>query len=246
MLKSILTAGAISVVAGHGAVAPREARPGADRIGAIAGRVIDAESHRPIAAAQVEVIGTRRGTITNDSGYYHIVDLPAGMMDVRAVSIGYDPILVSDVRVMPSDTVELDFALYASRVEIDDLVIYPDTFPLVPRDSVKRTAIALPLMVDVTIAGRVLDTESGQPVAAAHVEVIGTNHADRTGCDGYYAIRNVTARTLNVRASAVGYRQVTIPYQRGEHGDTLVLDFALRPIVALTDGTVMRGAPRCP
>ena len=81
--------------------------------GKIQGRVVDAQSGEPIAAAQVEVVGTNRGNITNDEGYYFINDVPPGLMDIRAEGLGYGAVVVNDQRVL------------AGHAALADLVHHP-------------------------------------------------------------------------------------------------------------------------
>ena len=90
--------------------------------GKIQGRVVDAQTGQPIAAAQVEVVGTNRGNITNDEGFYFINEVPAGLMDIRAVSIGYGTVVVNDQRVLAGQTLTQNFQLAPSAVEIEAIV----------------------------------------------------------------------------------------------------------------------------
>ena len=46
---------------------------------------------RPLANAQVVVVGTKLGAMTNDAGRYTIAGIPAGTHTVRATLIGYAP-----------------------------------------------------------------------------------------------------------------------------------------------------------
>jgi hypothetical protein len=52
--------------------------------GKIEGRVFDAGTNQPLAGAQVVVVGTGYGNITNADGYYFINNVPAGVLDIRA------------------------------------------------------------------------------------------------------------------------------------------------------------------
>ena len=94
--------------AAHHQLAPR----------ALSGRVVDAGSGQPIGAAQVEIVGTNRGAITDDDGYFRIVvddEAPlSGRRDVRAVSIGYAPIVYEDLLIEPGAVIE--FRLEPSAV----------------------------------------------------------------------------------------------------------------------------------
>lgn len=57
--------------------------------GAVLGRVRDAESQRPLEGVTVSVKGTSLGFVTNDSGWYGISRVPAGMQTIQARLLGY-------------------------------------------------------------------------------------------------------------------------------------------------------------
>ena len=59
-----------------------------------------------------------------------------------------------------------------------------------------------------TIAGRVTDATSGQPIVAAQVSVVGTTLGTQTNGEGSYAIRGVGAGQVEVRVLRVGYAEL--------------------------------------
>jgi len=77
-----------------------------------------------------------------------------------------------------------------------------------------------------TVAGRVTDQASGQPIAGARVTITGTSFIAQSNGDGRYTLARVPGGQLAVRASAVGYgaasRVVTV-----NAGETAVVDLAL-------------------
>src|SRR2546426_7728741 len=56
-----------------------------------------------------------------------------------------------------------------------------------------------------TVAGRVTDQASGQPLVGARVTVMGTSLIAQTNADGRYTLSRVPGGQLTVRASAVGF-----------------------------------------
>src|SRR4051812_4514808 len=64
--------------------------------GRISGTVT-ATTGEPIVGAQVVVIGTSLGAITNEQGHYAIGAVPPGEHRVRASRIGFTPIAVDSV-----------------------------------------------------------------------------------------------------------------------------------------------------
>jgi hypothetical protein len=77
-----------------------------------------------------------------------------------------------------------------------------------------------------TVAGRVTDQASGQPLVGARVTVMGTSLIAQTSADGRYTLSRVPGGQLTVRASAVGFgaasRVVTV-----NPGETAVVDLVL-------------------
>jgi len=55
----------------------------------IRGRVIDAETKKPLAAANVSLLGSSFGTHTNDDGSFELRNVPPGPVSVRVSFIGY-------------------------------------------------------------------------------------------------------------------------------------------------------------
>jgi len=67
------------------------ARPAPAPAGIVRGRVIDKESGQPVIAAQITVVGTSLGALTNNDGQYVINGVTAGQVTLRAARIGYQP-----------------------------------------------------------------------------------------------------------------------------------------------------------
>ncbi|HZF68474.1 MAG TPA: SusC/RagA family TonB-linked outer membrane protein [Gemmatirosa sp.] len=80
-----------------------------------------------------------------------------------------------------------------------------------------------------TVAGRVTDATTGQPVVAAQVSVAGTNLGSVTNDSGRYTLRGVPARPVTVRVIRIGFAErtavVTVP-----PGGNATQDFALRQL----------------
>ncbi|MGQ0813187.1 MAG: TonB-dependent receptor [Gemmatimonadota bacterium] len=108
----------------------------AQEVGKIQGRVTDAASGQPVAGAQVVIVGTRIGNITNADGFYFINNVPAGLQDLQAQYIGYQTVTVRQQRVLAGQTLTQNFTLTQSAVEIAALEVVGETRPLVPRDQV--------------------------------------------------------------------------------------------------------------
>ena len=109
--------------------------------GKIEGRVFDAATNQPLAGAQVVVVGTGYGNITNADGYYFINNVPAGVHDIRAQYIGYQTATVTQQRVLSGQTTRVDFRLPTQAVELEAITVQGDISPLAPRDKTVSKAI---------------------------------------------------------------------------------------------------------
>ncbi len=116
--------------------------------GKIQGRVTNAQTGEPIAAAQVVVEGTTLGNITNDEGFYFINEVPAGLHNVRASSIGFRAVVISEQRVLAGQTTTLNFQLEQTAVELEAITVLGERNPLVPRDQVSSKAIVTGEAID--------------------------------------------------------------------------------------------------
>ncbi|MBW8773267.1 MAG: carboxypeptidase-like regulatory domain-containing protein, partial [Gemmatimonadetes bacterium] len=127
----------------------------AQSTGKIEGRVRD-NSGTPIANAQVFIVGTAFSALTNAQGYYFINNIPTGSVDMRAAFVGYRPVRVSGVLVRGGQTGTQDFALEASVVSVQDIVVTAER-PLVPRDQVSTKPTVSGDMTDQLPVNRIND-----------------------------------------------------------------------------------------
>lgn len=89
----------------------------------VVGRVVDAQSGRPLAGAQVMVDGTRLGALAGVDGRYLIRMAPPGTLAVRAVMIGYATKTVTGLTVAEGGAVEVNIALDQSAVELEGITV---------------------------------------------------------------------------------------------------------------------------
>src|SRR5262249_53778859 len=86
--------------------------------GTITGRVAERDTQRPLASVQVRVIGTSRGAVTDDSGSYRIVNVPAGPTQIAAQRLGFGP-QARIVAVTPAGVTTADFAMAPAVTTLD-------------------------------------------------------------------------------------------------------------------------------
>ena len=92
------------------------------------------------------------------------------------------------------------------------------------------------------LEGRVTDL-TGQPLASAQLQIVGTAFSALANPRGYYFINNLPAGTVNVRATLIGFDQVQVQGLRILAGQTVTQDFALAlRVVELQEITVVSAA----
>ena len=91
--------------------------------GKLAGRVIDKDKDEPLIGANVMVVGTTLGAATDLDGNYYILQIPPGTYSVRFTMIGYQSLVINDVRVKVDLTTTTNGALAESVVGLDEVVV---------------------------------------------------------------------------------------------------------------------------
>ncbi len=114
----------------------------AQNTGKISGRVIDQATGESIPGANVAVVGTTYGSITDVDGNYFILGVPVGSYDVQASFVGYQSETITGVQVSSGYTRELNFQLSEGDIELGEIVIEYER-PLIQKD-----AVGTPKIVD--------------------------------------------------------------------------------------------------
>lgn len=91
--------------------------------GQIVGTVIDSLSGSPLPGVNVIIEGTQQGAAADGEGSYTISGVEAGTYDVRATFIGYAPETIEGVEVSAGEATQVDFAMQAEEVALEDLVV---------------------------------------------------------------------------------------------------------------------------
>jgi TonB-linked SusC/RagA family outer membrane protein len=90
--------------------------------GRIQGLVTDETNGRPLVGAQVLVVGTGLGGLTNADGRYALGEVPVGERTVEVQLLGYGQ-AQQTVQVPADGTVTADFQLGASAIALDEVVV---------------------------------------------------------------------------------------------------------------------------
>lgn len=80
-----------------------------------------------------------------------------------------------------------------------------------------------------SIAGKVLDSETGETLIGANILIRGTTIGTTTDLDGSYTIRNVEPDSYDLVFSYIGYTSKTVTGIEFKAGDTATVDLTLAP-----------------
>lgn len=87
----------------------------------IRGTVVDSTDQRPVVNAQIALVGTTLGTMSNAEGAFVIARVPAGSVDLRVQRIGYQPTTTS-ITLGAGDTAVVRIAMEPSAVQLSAVV----------------------------------------------------------------------------------------------------------------------------
>ena len=94
----------------------------AQTTGTIRGRVVDAQTQRPLAGAEVSVVGTQRRMTTNEQGDFLLVSMQPGTHQLSVSFIGYAA-AEQTVTVAAGQTARADFELSTDAISLEAVVV---------------------------------------------------------------------------------------------------------------------------
>ncbi|MBN2288095.1 MAG: carboxypeptidase regulatory-like domain-containing protein [Candidatus Glassbacteria bacterium] len=103
--------------------------------GKLEGYVRDKDTGAPLAGAQVSVEGTRLGNITNEDGYYFILNVPVGSRNATAQFTGYQKTTISHKLILAGQTARVDFTLSSTVISLEGITVESEATPLIIRDN---------------------------------------------------------------------------------------------------------------
>lgn len=90
--------------------------------GTVGGRVTAEGTGEPIVSAQVVLVGTALGTLTDNQGNFVIPGVRAGRYEVKVQSLGYQ-LATRSLQVEPDKLNRVEFQLAISAVALDEVVV---------------------------------------------------------------------------------------------------------------------------
>ncbi len=109
--------------------------------GKISGVVRDKETGEPLLGVAVSIFGKPIGSLTGEDGRYNILNVPVGTYSLKAQSIGYRSVEVTDVTVNVDLTTTYDFELSQLTLETGEVVVVRAERPLIRTDQTASMTI---------------------------------------------------------------------------------------------------------
>lgn len=109
--------------------------------GRIKGKVVDLQTGEPLIGANVIVVGTTYGASTNVDGEFVILNLDAGVYEIKASYLGYKPVTIQNIRVNSDLTTYVDFELPSEDITTEEITIVAKK-PLIKKDATSSVRIA--------------------------------------------------------------------------------------------------------
>ncbi len=144
--------------------------------GKIAGKITDASTGEALPFVNVIVEGTATGAATDVDGNYFIINLSPGTFSVKASAIGYNSVVVTDVKVASGFTSNVDFKLQPTSVELNQEVVVVAERPLIRKDITASTAVVGADMISqlpVTEVRDVLQLQAGVVTSGNDIHIRG-------------------------------------------------------------------------
>jgi outer membrane receptor protein involved in Fe transport len=102
--------------------------------GKLVGKVIDKKTKEPLAGISILLVGKSIGAATDLEGDYVVLNIPPGVYEVRASSIGYRSVTMTNVEINMDHTTTLDFELEETVIELGEGIVIKADRPLVEQD----------------------------------------------------------------------------------------------------------------
>jgi len=134
------------------------------QVGKIDGRVVSEDTGEPIPGANVLIEGTTTGAAADMDGRFSILNVRPGTYTVRASAIGYQTVVMQEVRVSIDLTTDVKFVLPETVLELGEEVVVIAERPIVQRDLTATTAVVTGDLIQalpVTEFTQVLELQAG-------------------------------------------------------------------------------------
>ena len=118
--------------------------------GLITGRIVDHDSKEPLPGANIQVLSTLRGGISDADGRFSIGSLSEGVYSLRFSMIGYHTLVLNRITVEATKATPLNVALKPTAIEMDPMVVSAGK----TKQSLDQTPVSLSVVTSMEIKQR--------------------------------------------------------------------------------------------
>lgn len=102
--------------------------------GLLKGQVMDQKTKQPLVGVNVIIVGTNFGAATDHEGKFVVYHIPAGVYQVKATMIGYQPYAIENVRIIMDLKTEVKIEMVETAVDLGKEVVVTAERPLISKD----------------------------------------------------------------------------------------------------------------
>ena len=99
----------------------------------IIGQIIDQSNGNPLPGVNVMVENSSLGAVSDNDGFFVILNVPTGLQIIRASYIGYQDVVIENVRVSANITSEINIDMKQKTLELDEAIVIISQKPLVEK-----------------------------------------------------------------------------------------------------------------
>ena len=161
--------------------------------GKIMGKVIDKKTREPLPMANITIVGTSLGASTDLNGNFVILQVPPGTYDVKATMIGFESVLMKNVKVQVDLTTSLSFSLSPTVLDLGQEITVVAGRPIIQKDvtfsSHRMNEETIRRMANVSSVLDIVSQQAGVVGEGMHINVRG----GRTG-EVLYVVDGMSVR----------------------------------------------------
>lgn len=94
--------------------------------GKIAGTLTDKSTNEPLLGANIIIMGTSLGTVTDINGNFTILYVPPGTYSVKISYVGYNSVTINEIRVYIDQTSRIETSLSPQSIEVGEVTVFAE------------------------------------------------------------------------------------------------------------------------
>ncbi len=109
--------------------------------GKLVGFISDATNGEPLVGSNILITGTTLGSASDMEGRFLILNLPPGTISVKANYIGYETVMIQNVKIAVDQTTELTIKLKPLTLQLGEEVVVVAERPLIQKDLTSSSSV---------------------------------------------------------------------------------------------------------